>query len=73
MNKEKHKPKETKQEKFNRILENRLIGFVTATDRLAKMSNKTYFEYTDSDKERIFNIIDSEVKFLKDQFLRYNK
>ena len=73
MNQEKHKPKETKQEKFNRILENRLIGFVTATDRLAKMSNKTYFEYTDEDKERIFNIIDSEVKFLKDQFLRYNK
>lgn len=73
MNKEKHKPKETKQEKFNRILENRLIGFVTATDRLAKMSNKTYFDYTDEDKERIFNIIDSEVKFLKDQFLRYNK
>ena len=73
MNQEKHKPKETQQEKFNRILENRLIGFVTATDRLAKMSNKTYFEYTDSDKERIFNIIDSEVKFLKDQFLRYNK
>jgi hypothetical protein len=73
MNKEKNKPKETKQEKFNRILENRLTGFVTATDRLAKMSNKTYFDYTDSDKERIFNIIDSEVKFLKDQFLRYNK
>jgi len=73
MNEEKHKPKETKQEKFNRILENRLIGFVTATDRLAKMSNKTYFDYTDSDKERIFNIIDSEVKFLKDQFLKYNK
>ena len=73
MNQEKHKPKETKQEKFNRILENRLIGFVTATDRLAKMSNKTYFDYTDEDKERIFNIIDSEVKFLKDQFLRYNK
>ena len=73
MNEEKHKPKETKQEKFNRILENRLIGFVTATDRLAKMSNKTYFDYTDEDKERIFNIIDSEVKFLKDQFLRYNK
>jgi len=42
-----NKPKETKQEKFNRILENRLIGFVTATDRLAKMSNKTYFDYTD--------------------------
>ena len=58
---------------FNRILENRLTGFVTATDRLAKMSNKTYFDYTDEDKERIFNIIDSEVKFLKDQFLRYNK
>ena len=73
MNEEKHKPKETKQEKFNRILENRLTGFVTATDRLAKMSNKTYFDYTDSDKERIFNIIDSEVKFLKDQFLKYNK
>jgi hypothetical protein len=73
MNKEKNKPKETKQEKFNRILENRLIGFVTATDRLAKMSNKTYFDYTNEDKERIFNIIDSEVKFLKDQFLRYNK
>lgn len=73
MNKEKNKPKETKQEKFNRILENRLTGFVTAFDRLAKMSNKTYFDYTDEDKERIFNIIDSEVKFLKDQFLRYNK
>jgi hypothetical protein len=73
MNKEKNKPKETKQEKFNRILENRLTGFVIATDRLAKMSNKTYFDYTDSDKERIFNIIDNEVKFLKDQFLRYNK
>ena len=28
---------------------------------------------THPDKERIFNIIDSEVKFLKDQFLRYNK
>jgi hypothetical protein len=68
-----NKPKETKQEKFNRILENRLIGFVTATDRLAKMSNKTYFDYTDEDKERIFKIIDSEVKFLKDQFLRFNK
>ena len=51
MNKEKNKPKETKQEKFNRILENRLTGFVIATDRLAKMSNKTYFDYTDSDKE----------------------
>ena len=71
--KNKQDTQKEKQEKFKRILEIRLNGFIMATDKLSKLANKSYFDYSNDERENIFSIIDEEVVLLKAKFLRHDK
>ena len=71
--KNKQQTQNEKQEKFKRILEIRLNSFIMATDKLSKLANKSYFDYSNDERENIFNIIDEEVVLLKAKFLRHDK
>jgi len=61
---------ESKKEKFDRIMPTRLENFEIAGDRLSKLSNKQYFEYTEEEAKSIINRAEKIVKMLK---LKFNK
>jgi len=59
---------ETKNEKFERIAPKRVENFKLSAERLSKISNKVFFEYTDEQKAEILKEIEEVYKFLKSKF-----
>jgi len=59
---------ESKNEKFERIAPKRIENFKLSADRLSKISNKVYFDYTDEQKADILKEIEDVYKFLKTKF-----
>lgn len=59
---------ETKREKFVRIAEartNKIIGMVRL---LGNCSNKANYDYTDADVQKIFTVLEKEIKLAKMKF-----
>jgi len=59
---------ETKNEKFERIAPKRIENFKLSADRLSKISNKVYFEFSDEQRKEILKEIENVYKFLKTKF-----
>jgi len=59
---------ETKNEKFERIAPKRIENFKLSADRLSKISNKVYFEFSDEQRKEILKEIEIVYKFLKTKF-----
>lgn len=53
---------ETKREKFVRIAEARTNKIIDMIQLLSNCSNASAYEYTNSDLDKIFNAIESELK-----------
>ncbi|MGN8627434.1 hypothetical protein [Bulleidia sp. HCP3S3_F2] len=62
------KERETKREKFVRLAEARTNKIIDMLQLLGNCSNSSAYDYTQSDVEKIFNAIESEVKEAKKKF-----
>ena len=62
------KERETKREKFVRLAEARTNKIIDMLQLLGNCSNSSANDYTQSDVEKIFNAIESEVKEAKKKF-----
>ena len=57
--------KESKRDRFVRIVERRVNIILSNLDSLAKCANKKNYEYTDDDVKKIFGEIDKKTKEIK--------
>ena len=57
--------KESKRDRFVRIVERRVNIILNSLDSLAKCANKKNYEYTDDDVKKIFGEIDKKTKEIK--------
>lgn len=62
------KERETKREKFVRLAEARTNKIIDMLQLLGNCSNSSAYDYTQSDVEKIFNAIESEIKEAKKKF-----
>ena len=62
--------KETKKEKFDRILPTRLDNFLLASSRLKNMANRFTFEWSEDDAKRILSVVEKELQDIKASFKR---
>ena len=53
---------ETKREKFVRIVENRTNKIIDMLRLLGNCANKSNYDYTDADVQKIFNTLEKELK-----------
>lgn len=56
---------ESKRDRFVRIVENRTNKIIDMLRLLGNCANKSNYDYTDSDVQKIFNTIDKELKAAK--------
>ena len=59
---------ETKKEKFRRLASSRTNKIIDMIDLLGNLSNKSNYDYSDSDVDKIFKAIDSSLKAAKSKF-----
>lgn len=64
---------ESKHDRFLRIAENRTNKIITLIRLLGNCSNKSNYEYTEEDINKIFKTIIDEVNVTKNVFARNNK
>ena len=57
--------KESKRDRFVRIVERRVNAIINNLDSLGKCANKKNYEYTEDDIRKIFNDIDKKTKEIK--------
>jgi len=57
--------KETKRDRFIRIVERRVNIIINNLDSLGKCANKKNYEYKDADVKKIFGEIDKKTKEIK--------
>ena len=62
------KDQETKRERFVRLAEARTNKIIDMLQLLGNCSNKSTYDYTQADVEKIFNAIESEVREAKKKF-----
>lgn len=60
--------KESKNDKFKRLKDKRIDNFKLSADRLGKLSNKYYFEYSEEERAEVLKEIDDTCKKLKSAF-----
>ena len=60
--------KETKREKFVRIVEARTNKIIDMIQLLGNCSNSSAYEYTSADIEKVFSAIENEVKEARKKF-----
>lgn len=65
--------KESKREKFVRLAENRTNKALEMIRLLGNLSNRSVYDYTAADVEKIFNAIEDELKLAKKQFTEIGK
>ena len=59
---------ETKKEKFVRLAENRTNKVLEMIRLIGNLANKSVYEYTAEDVEKIFKAIETEMALAKKQF-----
>ena len=59
---------ETKREKFVRIAESRTNKIINMIDLLGNCSNKSAYEYSEEDVNKIFGRLEKELKLAKQRF-----
>ena len=59
---------ETKKEKFVRLAENRTNKVLEMIRLIGNLANRSVYDYTDADVEKIFNAIEMETALAKKQF-----
>lgn len=60
---------ETKRDKFVRIAESRTNKLIDMLRLLGNCSNTNTYEYTEKDVNKIFNILERELKSAKNKFI----
>ena len=60
--------KETKHQNFQRIAEARTEKILDMLDLIGNLSNTSFYEYTDSEIEKIFKTISESVEKNKNKF-----
>jgi hypothetical protein len=56
---------ETKRDRFVRIVENRTNKIIDMLRLLGNCANKSNYDYTEADVQKIFNTLDKELKAAK--------
>ena len=64
---------ESKREKFVRLAENRTNKALEMIQLIGNLSNRSVYEYTAADVEKIFNALEEEVAQAKKQFTTAGK
>jgi len=64
--------KETRHSKFRRLAEKRTISIIKHIRLLGNCANKSYYEYSKEEVEKIFNAISSELREAKSKYT-FNK
>lgn len=59
-----------KQQNFKRIAENRTEKIVNLISKLHNLSNSSFYEYTDEQIDKMFDIIQKELDKQKEEFKR---
>ena len=62
-----------KQQNFKRIAENRKEKIVDLISKLHNLSNSSFYEYTDEQIDKMFDIIQKELDKQKEEFKRKGK
>ncbi len=62
-----------KKSNFKRIAENRTNKIIDMLELLGNLSNTSFYEYNDSDIEKIFNAIEEQVEKTKSKFSKKKK
>lgn len=62
-----------KQQNFKRIAENRTGKIVNSISKLHNLSNSSFYEYTDEQIDKMFDIIQKELDKQKEEFKRKGK
>lgn len=63
----------TKKQNFKRLAEARTEKVLQTLDLIGNLSNKSFYEYTDEEVEKIFNAISMSVETNKSKFNKNNK
>ena len=63
---------ETKRDRFVRIAETRTNKIIDMLQLLGNCSNVNVYEYKQQDIEKIFNVIETEVREAKKKFSKYD-
>ena len=64
---------EQKRQNFKRIAENRVEKIVLMISKLSNLSNTSFYEYTDDQIDKIFQIIQNELDKQKEEFKKKGK
>ncbi len=62
-----------KQDNFKRIADNRVNKIVDLISKLHNLSNSSFYEYTDEQIDKLFEIIQRELDKQKNEFKRKGK
>lgn len=62
-----------KKQNFKRLAEARTEKVLQTLDLIGNLSNKSFYEYTDEEVEKIFNAISMSVEQNKNKFNKNNK
>lgn len=62
-----------KQDNFKRIADNRVNKIVDLISKLHNLSNSSFYEYTDEQIDKLFEVIQRELDKQKDEFKRKGK
>lgn len=62
-----------KQQNFKRIAENRVEKIVGLISKLHNLSNTSFYDYTDEQIDKMFNIIQEELDKQRDEFKKKGK
>jgi len=65
--------KETRKERFKRLAEKRTNNVIRNIRILANCSNRSSYDYSKSDIDKIFNTITAELKIARSKFTFRNK
>lgn len=68
-----NKAKESKRERFIRIIERRVNNLLNNLDSLGKCANKKNYDYNDEDVKKIFKAIDNKINDIKELYKNTNK
>lgn len=63
---------ESKNEKFKRLASSRTNKIIDMIDLLGNLSNKSNYDYTDNDVDKIFKAIESSLRNAKSKFSTTN-
>jgi len=66
------KKEETKHDKFIRLAEARTSKALNMIELIGNLSNRSFYEYTDEEIEKIFTILEREIRKSKEKFSKPN-